>query len=641
MSVRGSVLAIALFFAAMQMFVLPPDGFVTGDQGSKYLQTRAFAMHGPLDPSIDVASRDIDPEYRHQEPKLKNRRGRLVSEFLWLLPLLGAPFFALFGMRGLYIVPALSVIVIFLAAAALGRRVGGGRGVWTAWVVAAATPAIVYGLELWEHAPAAACVLVAAALLAPARRRAADLPAEAGSHASADPWLPPSGGRTADPPPSGGRTADLPPSGGTADLPAEAGSHAIGGSAASRRSSERRRSIAAGAAIAVGFLFREEVIAALPAFAVARALAVERDRMRELITTGVWIGVGAAAVFIASVPMNLLIYGAPLPMHITQDAWEVATSTPYMQVRRDVVVDLLLPGSHIILFFVAAIAGLAASIAQANRRPQQAAADRRLLRVVHASVFVMLTIAVFLPLWTLVDSRHFAGAYRATSVVHTWPFALAILYLPWTSADVRPTARFLIVSALLLLIGTALVIPTSGGGQWSPRFLLAVAPLLAVVAAIGADPTRENASGGVRPGTVVWMTRAILAASLVMQTSGVVLFSRAKIRHGEMTAWVANRTAPGYVLLTDVFSFNELTATLAPTRRMLFSWVSADIPAMAALAVQHGLPRFAVVTSVPVTGHDAAPVVVVPGAPCRFVRGQRISLNPSGLTLSRYACEEP
>jgi hypothetical protein len=73
---------LILLFAGLQMFVLPPEGWVTGDQGSKFLQTRAFAANGPLAPGIEVLLRDLDPDYRYQEPKMKNRRGRLVSEFL-------------------------------------------------------------------------------------------------------------------------------------------------------------------------------------------------------------------------------------------------------------------------------------------------------------------------------------------------------------------------------------------------------------------------------------------------------------------------------------------------------------------------------------------------------------------------------
>src|SRR6516165_9563181 len=128
MSSRGSLIVIALFFGALQVLVLPSDGFVTGDQGSKFLQARAFAENGPLNPSIDVQLRDIDPQYLRQEPKLKERRGRLVSEFLWLLPLVSAPFVRILGMRGLYVVPTLSVVAIFLAASALGRRIGDDRG---------------------------------------------------------------------------------------------------------------------------------------------------------------------------------------------------------------------------------------------------------------------------------------------------------------------------------------------------------------------------------------------------------------------------------------------------------------------------------------------------------------------------------
>jgi len=446
-----------------------------------------------------------------------------------------------------------------------------------------ATPVVVYGLELWEHAPAAACVMVAAVLTFP--------------------WLPPSGGSFVAP---------------------RAGKHML-----------------AGAAIMAGFLFREEVISALPAFAIARAISVERDRVKELIATGLWMTAGAAVVFLASVPFNLLIYGAPLPMHITQDAWEVAKNTPYMQVRRDVVVDLLLPGSHPFVFLLAAAVALGVSLTQARASAQMDdARSAWRLNLLHACVVVIFTISVVLPLWSLVTLRSFVGTYRSTSAIHTWPFAIAILYLPWIDRDAWPSARFLVVSALLILLGSALVIPTSGGGQWSPRFLLASAPLLAVVAARPALAIANRARSQALPG-IVWMSRGILIGSLVMQVTGIALFRHAKMRHAEMAAWVANRTAPGSVLITDVFWFHELTAMLSPTRRTLFSWSSADVPALAAIAVQHGIDRFAVVSSVPLTGYDPPAVLDVPGAPCRFVRGQRIGLDRNGLTLSRYGCEGP
>src|SRR5260370_42183704 len=89
-----SACALLVFFAALQA-VAPADGFFSGDQGAKYLQTRAFARQGPLHPGIQVASADIDPGLQHQV--LESRGGQLVGVFTWLLPLLSAPFFALLG----------------------------------------------------------------------------------------------------------------------------------------------------------------------------------------------------------------------------------------------------------------------------------------------------------------------------------------------------------------------------------------------------------------------------------------------------------------------------------------------------------------------------------------------------------------
>lgn len=558
---------IAACFAAMQLALLPSDGFITGDQGSKFLQARAFADHGPFNPSIDVLARDIDPEYRRQEPKLKNRRGRLVSEFLWLLPLLTAPFLRLAGQHGLYVVPALSVIACFAAAAALARRLGDPHALRSGWIVMLVTPLAAYGLELWEHAPAAACVLIAAVWLAPDPRDAARA---------------------------------------------------------------RLRYFGAGVAIAIGTLFREEVIAALPAFALARMVVVPRDRVRDLIAVTLWSGLGGVVVLVASIPMNLLIYGSPLPMHVTQDAWEVARNTPYLQVRRDIVVDLLLPASHAILFVAVLGTGAGAAVLEWWRREDADGRGFR-LKIVHVSIAVALVIAVLLPMSRLAAGLEQSLSYRVTSAAHTWTFALALLYWPWMiRRDAWDGVAFLAAGGVLLFAGSALLVPTSGGGQWSPRFMLAVAPLLALASARGLQ-----ARGSVRAAIAI-----VFAASVVMQVAGVVYFARAKIRNAEMTHWLASRTPEGAVLISNIFWFPEVTATLASERRYLFSWAEADVPQMAGMAISRGLTTFNLVTSVPLTGIDAPAAIAVPGSSCVFRRGQQLALDSYGLTLSRYGCAE-
>jgi hypothetical protein len=562
-----SVSAILFFFAALQ-FIAPPDGFFSSDQGPKYLQARAFALQGPFRPGIDVASRDVDPGFRYQI-LLESHGGQLVGVFSWLLPMLTAPFLAMLGFRGLYVVPALSVVVLFLAAAAFGRRLSGGDGLWTAWIVVLSAPVVFYGGELWEHAPAAACVIGAALLLAPEER------------------------------------------------------------------GDRRSAILAGALIAVAELFREEAVLALPALLVARAISVRpEDRVRDAIRYGALAGAGAVAVLLLAIPMNLVVYRSPVPLHLSSEAAKAVAHPP---VRSALFAQLLLPMRFASLYVVGAVLGVAAAWRYRTHR-----AGDGWLAIVIGCVLVLLTIAVVVPMWrTIVFGESMYQAYSMDSIAHTWPFCIALVFLPLLGPEGARghVARYLCTAAALMTMGALAIIPSTGGAQWSPRYLFAAAPLLAVAAS--APALRVSGMPPRRAAVVMWTARLVLLCSAIAQIDGLRLLVDAKSRNARLTHWVGNRTAPGDVLITDLYWFPGVTATLAPSRRMLFSWSSADIPAMAGMAVQHGFRRFGVVTSTPLTGYDAPPALAVPGAPCRFTRGQRISLDEKGLVLNRYACEEP
>ncbi len=154
----------------LQVFLLPSDGFFAGDQGTKLLQTVAATRHGPLSPWIEGPSDDVDPDFEHREPFLIRRHGdrRLVGVFPWIFPAVTAPFFSLLGLRGLYVVPALSVAVTFLAARRLGQSLGvPSSGAWSGAMAVAATPVLFYGAEFWEHAPGVALTTTAVVLAAP------------------------------------------------------------------------------------------------------------------------------------------------------------------------------------------------------------------------------------------------------------------------------------------------------------------------------------------------------------------------------------------------------------------------------------------------------------------------------------------
>jgi hypothetical protein len=165
-----SVIGLTIFYVTLHAFVLPVDGFFCGDQGPKYAQARAVADHGLGAPWLDGLSQDLglDPDFRYIMPAtIRRPDNHVVSVFPWLLPVLTAPLLKVFGLYGLYPIPVLSTLVLFVAARNLGRKVGIGSGLWSAWTAVAATPVLFYGAEFWDHAPAAAAVVAGANLLAP------------------------------------------------------------------------------------------------------------------------------------------------------------------------------------------------------------------------------------------------------------------------------------------------------------------------------------------------------------------------------------------------------------------------------------------------------------------------------------------
>lgn len=203
----------------------------------------------------------------------------------------------------------------------------------------------------------------------------------------------------------------------------------------------------------------------------------------------------------------------------------------------------------------------------------------------------------------------------------------------------EPALRFLVASGLLLIIGTFVVAPTDGGSQWSPRFFLAAAPLLASAAGAAlVRPTRAIEANFLastyRPAAAV-----VFLASMLMQATGAGWVKLGKTHTARLTAWMASETAPGDVLISNVYWVPEVTATLAPTRRMLFSWKPGQMPAMAERAALHGFRAFRMITSKQLTGYEAPAVLDLPGAPCRYVRNQPMAL--ADLQISLYSCAQP
>jgi hypothetical protein len=143
---------------------LPPHAFYVGDPGVKLIAARNAIAHParPFEiPLPDVAGDPVpwvDPFFIVHD----GHSHAVTSE---LFPLLSAPFIALFGVRGAYVLPASGLLLALAGTAWLALRLDARRSPATVVLTAfLGTPLLFYGLEFWEHALAAGIAALATAL---------------------------------------------------------------------------------------------------------------------------------------------------------------------------------------------------------------------------------------------------------------------------------------------------------------------------------------------------------------------------------------------------------------------------------------------------------------------------------------------
>jgi hypothetical protein len=163
---RWSVAAFVVIAATMVALArgLPAHTFYAGDSGVKLIATRQ-AVDSPSRPfEIPLPHIDGTP-VPFVEPFFLVHGNHSHAVTPELFPLLTAPFVALGGVRGAYVLPALGALLAFAATAWLARLLDRRRsGAAVMLMLFLGTPLFFYGLELWEHAPAAGVAALAAAL---------------------------------------------------------------------------------------------------------------------------------------------------------------------------------------------------------------------------------------------------------------------------------------------------------------------------------------------------------------------------------------------------------------------------------------------------------------------------------------------
>ncbi|MEO5841340.1 MAG: hypothetical protein ABIQ73_11190 [Acidimicrobiales bacterium] len=147
--VAGAAL-LALYIALS--LLNPPRGFLGTDTGGKVATLEVMRERGTADPDVGYWAAAYDPDaVLHPLYYTSPVGDRYVNLTTLPMPLLVRPLYSQFGYRAALLVPMLGAIAAAFAARALARRLGASG--WLAFaVVGAASPVLIYALDLWEHA---------------------------------------------------------------------------------------------------------------------------------------------------------------------------------------------------------------------------------------------------------------------------------------------------------------------------------------------------------------------------------------------------------------------------------------------------------------------------------------------------------
>jgi hypothetical protein len=166
-AITSVLLLVSCGYAAILFFQTRADVYYLSDGGLKYLMVRQFSA-GDL--SVHLTDRKPpwvqaawnDGLYPSEPPFVAAKAGRRLIGYPFLFPLLSAPFYLLFGFRGLYVLPTLALMIAWWRFVRLleGMRFPPSTIALCSLCFMLGSPMVLFGAMFWEHTLAVACVLV-------------------------------------------------------------------------------------------------------------------------------------------------------------------------------------------------------------------------------------------------------------------------------------------------------------------------------------------------------------------------------------------------------------------------------------------------------------------------------------------------
>lgn len=155
---KNKILMYSLIGAATAVYLLiqyclPRDVFWTSDGGNKFIQTQNISSFNEI--RINYPAENIDPEYKyfpycgHHFKKLENG---VYSFYPFYFPYISSFFYKAAGTAGIYLIPLVSAIGIFILLFMLTKELGIEK-LFPLGLAAAAfcTPLFFYAFTFWEH----------------------------------------------------------------------------------------------------------------------------------------------------------------------------------------------------------------------------------------------------------------------------------------------------------------------------------------------------------------------------------------------------------------------------------------------------------------------------------------------------------
>jgi hypothetical protein len=496
---------VAVVYGVLQL-QLPHHSFWSNDAGEKLVQVRSLIENGVSNPALPYDRLGLEPKGSFEFAPFYPGHARIVDKKLMpvvplYFPLLSSLFFRIWGHGGLYVIPLLATLLTLALLVFLAReRYDPGVMPLVLTGTGLASPVFFYSLLFFEHT-LAACLATAGFVLI-----------ELGSD----------------------------------------------------RTEGRKRlyGVMAGLATGLGIWVRGDVyfiVAGLLA-----ALLVVR-RYRSLVVPFL---VGCMLALLPFYLVNVLVYGSALGPQVASMLGSVDSGSGgssgfsllrFAAKRWDIFQYYILAYTNnavlnYLFLFTAVIPGLFLGLG-GEKLPR-----RNLVITVWTTFLVLATCITFGRLFFLADPMSSTlGILGLFGSMPFLPFALAAIRDKETK-EKRGPGPFLPVFVGVALLAYILGLPSRGGLQWGPRYLLSLYPALALLAIHGGVKLWKGMAGSSLQKVFAVLFGLLLLAGVSIQGFGVrLLYDKKKATATNMAVITALKPA---VLVTDTWWVPEDNADL-------------------------------------------------------------------------------